>query len=95
MIFKYLTRSGKAVSINESSTLNMNDIVNCMIKESYSKGDGALVIFIGFIKGIVDGVEVYSLNYEAYEPYTSKKLRKLKIFIETLKKLSMLRLFIE
>jgi len=38
---------------------------------------GALVIFIGFVKGKVDGKEVKELEYEAYEPYASKILAKI------------------
>ena len=41
---------------------------------SSSRGGGALAIFVGFVKGVVDGVEVRELRYEAYEPYASKKL---------------------
>lgn len=39
---------------------------------------GALVIFIGHVKGVVEnGKEVYELIYEAYEPYASKKLHEI------------------
>jgi len=35
------------------------------------------VIFIGFVKGVVDGAEVRELRYEAYEPYASRKLSEI------------------
>ncbi len=37
-------------------------------------GAGALAVFIGFVKGIVEGKKVIELVYEAYEPYASRKL---------------------
>ncbi len=37
-------------------------------------GAGALAVFIGFVKGVVDGKRVLELVYEAYEPYASQKL---------------------
>lgn len=38
---------------------------------------GAMVIFIGFVKGIIGNRKVYRLSYEAYEPYASKKLQEI------------------
>ncbi len=37
-------------------------------------GAGALAVFIGFVKGVVDDRRVLELVYEAYEPYASQKL---------------------
>ena len=60
-----------------SSIVNVNDIINEMILKSFEKGAGALVIFIGFVKGIVDNKKVQLLNYEAYEPYASKMIEEI------------------
>jgi len=38
---------------------------------------GAMVIFIGFVKGTIGNKKVYRLSYEAYEPYASKKLQEI------------------
>jgi len=40
-------------------------------------GAGALAVFIGFVKGIVENRNVIELVYEVYEPYGSQKLREL------------------
>ena len=64
---------GKVV-IND---IDLCRIINEMISEASRKGGGALVLFIGYVKGIVDDHEVYSLDYEVYEPYASKKLQEI------------------
>lgn len=56
---------------------NINEIITNMINDSYLDGCGALVIFIGYVKGKVDGHIVNTLSYDAYEPYASKKLREI------------------
>jgi len=40
-------------------------------------GAGALAVFIGFVKGVVENRNVIELVYEVYEPYGSQKLRQL------------------
>mgnify|MGYP000439192037 CR=1 FL=1 len=57
--------------------LNVNELIKNIMKESSRKGCGAIVMFIGFVKGVVNDKEVYRLEYEAYEPYASKILNKL------------------
>ncbi len=54
--------------------IDVNKVVNSIIKDTSSKGAGALVIFIGYVKGVVDNNRVNKLVYTAYEPYASKKL---------------------
>lgn len=44
---------------------------------------GSLVIYLGFVKGVVEGHKVYELDYEAYESYTAKRLKEIE---EELKK---------
>ena len=53
---------------------DLAQIIRKLEEESSKKGGGALVIFIGFVKGVVNEAEVQELRYEAYEPYASKKL---------------------
>ncbi len=38
---------------------------------------GALVVFVGFVKGVVDGKEVKELEYSSYDPYASEKLKEI------------------
>ncbi|MQL55854.1 MoaD family protein [Acidianus ambivalens] len=38
---------------------------------------GSLVVYLGFVKGIVDGHRVYELRYEAYEDYTIRRLKEI------------------
>ncbi len=64
---------GKVVT----SDIDIHKIIDEMINEASKRGGGALTIFIGYVKGIVDNCEVYSLNYEVYEPYASKKLQEI------------------
>jgi len=39
--------------------------------------EGAIVIFLGVVKGVVDGKKVFKLKYEAYEPLASRTLKKI------------------
>ncbi len=56
--------------------IDLNKIVEDMAKYS-SQGMGAIVIFIGFVKGDIDGKKVDKLDYSVYEPYTSKHLDRI------------------
>ncbi len=48
------------------------------IMDSTTKyGGGAIVSFIGYVKGVVEGKRVYELEYTVYEPYTTKKLEEI------------------
>lgn len=38
---------------------------------------GSLVVYLGFVKGIVEGHNVYELRYEAYEEYTQKRFKEI------------------
>ncbi len=38
---------------------------------------GSIAAYIGFVKGVVEGHKVHSLDYEAYDPYAVKKLREI------------------
>ena len=38
---------------------------------------GALVVYVGFVKGIVEGRRVERLDYEIYEEYTEKRMKRI------------------
>ncbi|MEW9491795.1 MAG: MoaD family protein [Candidatus Aramenus sulfurataquae] len=38
---------------------------------------GSLVVYLGFVKGVVESHKVYELDYEAYEDYTVKRIREI------------------
>lgn len=57
--------------------LEIDRIVRELTSTATSKGGGALVMFLGFVKGVVDDVEVKELVYEAHEIYASKKLKEI------------------
>ena len=44
---------------------------------------GSLVVYLGIVKGIVEGHKVYELRYQAYEEYTRKRFQEI---IEEMKK---------
>ena len=39
---------------------------------------GSMAIYVGFVKGIVDGHKVFELKYEAYDTYTRKRFTEIK-----------------
>ncbi|AWR96650.1 MoaD family protein [Acidianus sulfidivorans JP7] len=43
---------------------------------------GSLVIYLGFVKGVVDGHKVYELDYESYEDYTIKRINEIESLIK-------------
>jgi molybdopterin synthase catalytic subunit len=59
-----------------SDTINVDELVNELLEKTRGYG-GAIVSFIGFVKGIVDNHHVRLLEYTAYEPYASNKLREI------------------
>lgn len=38
---------------------------------------GSMVIYLGIVKGVVEGHKVYELKYQAYEDYTKKRLQEI------------------
>lgn len=63
--------------------LSLDDMVKELAVRSSMRGGGALVIFVGFVKGVVDGVKVEELRYEAYEPFASRKIEEIERSIES------------
>jgi molybdopterin synthase catalytic subunit len=38
---------------------------------------GSMVVYIGFVKGVVNGNKVFKLRYQAYEEYTNKRFNEI------------------
>ena len=58
--------------------LDLNEVIDELSRYS-SEGAGALVIFIGIVKGMVDGEKIKELEYSIYEPYASEKLNEIAV----------------
>jgi len=58
-------------------SINVDSVANEIMRASSKAGCGALVIFVGYVKGMVEGHEVRELEYSAYEPYASRKLQEI------------------
>ncbi|ABL87827.1 molybdopterin synthase subunit MoaD / molybdopterin synthase subunit MoaE [Pyrobaculum islandicum DSM 4184] len=55
-------------------SLDLNREVADIIGKTALQGGGGVVIFVGYVKGKVNGAWVNTLEYEAYEPYASFKI---------------------
>ncbi len=51
---------------------SLNEIINAMRIKTSDKGAGAIVAFIGFVKGLVNGRRVEKLVYTAYDKYVKE-----------------------
>lgn len=54
--------------------LDLNEEVKKLVEET---GPGAIVAFIGFVKGMMNGKRVIELEYEAYEPFATEKIEEI------------------
>ncbi len=52
--------------------LSLDEIINAMRIKTSAKGAGAIVAFIGFVKGLVNGGRVEKLVYTAYDKYVKE-----------------------
>ncbi len=57
--------------------LDINKIVEEVIRSTVDGGAGGVVIFVGFVKGKVDENNVEELEYEAYEPHATRKISEI------------------
>ncbi|MCX8137432.1 MoaD family protein [Pyrobaculum aerophilum] len=57
--------------------VDLNKEVEDIIKNTAHLGGGGVVIFVGYVKGKVDKAAVNVLEYEAYEPYASSKIKEI------------------
>jgi MoaD family protein len=64
-------------SLFRNEDIDVAQRINELTSRYGVEGSGAIVIFIGIVKGYVEGHRVYELIYDAYEPYTSKSLEKI------------------
>ncbi len=55
----------------------LNKLISDLIKSSAPEGCGALAIFIGYVKGFVEGHLVKELIYEAHESYAKRVLKRI------------------
>ena len=54
--------------------IDVNNILNKLM--SISNEEGSIVMYLGFVKSLVNNHRVYELIYEAYEPYAEKILEE-------------------
>jgi len=57
--------------------VDLNREVQDIIKKTAPRGGGGVVIFVGYVKGKVGDANVKVLEYEAYEPYATSKIREI------------------
>ena len=60
-----------------SDPIDVNRELEEIAKETSLKGGGAIVLFMGYVKGLVNDNYVYELDYEAYEPHASRILNEI------------------
>jgi len=70
----------KAMIIND--VVDLNKELSDVAEKTAPKGGGAIVLFMGYVKGVVGDNSVYELDYEAYEPYASKLLEEIALKAE-------------
>jgi len=58
---------------NRDDNVNLDEILHRVRTES-DGSVGALVFFVGIVKGLVNGFNVHELVYEVYHPYAEKRL---------------------
>ncbi|MET1127843.1 MAG: molybdenum cofactor biosynthesis protein MoaE [Thermoproteota archaeon] len=57
--------------------LSIDRIVEEIVSSTAPQGAGAIVMFLGYVKGQVDGANVEELDYEAYEPLAEEKMKQI------------------
>ncbi len=57
--------------------VSLDELASRLLRRAAGEGGGALVAFVGFVKGRVGGARVRELVYEALEPLASEKLREI------------------
>ncbi len=57
--------------------VSLDDVAARLARETNGFGAGSLVVFMGFVKGVVGGYKVYTLSYEAYEDVALKKMEEI------------------
>ncbi len=57
--------------------VSLDELVSRLLPRAAEEGGGALVAFVGFVKGRVGGARVRELVYEALEPLAGSRLREI------------------
>ncbi|MEM1663329.1 MAG: MoaD family protein [Pyrobaculum sp.] len=57
--------------------INIDEEIKKVIEKTAPLGGGGVVVFVGYVKGLVDGSVVERLEYEAYEPYATMKINEI------------------
>ena len=58
--------------------ISIDNVIEDMKKKPEFIRSGAVVVFIGFVKGLIeDDIEVYELLYDAYKPFANAKLKEI------------------
>ncbi len=68
---------GRAEARVVEGRVSLDKLVEEISSRASREGAGALVVFVGFVKGVVEGSRVLRLEYEAYEPAASRTLREI------------------
>ena len=55
---------------------SIDELLNELMKNT-DPSTGAVSVFVGFVKGLIDNKKVHKLIYDAYEPYASKSLESI------------------
>ena len=58
-------------------TPDIGKLIVSLARECGASGAGALAVFVGFVKGVVDGRRVEYLEYEVYEPIAIEVLERI------------------
>ncbi len=72
--------SGGSVEVRllgKDDRVSLDDVVKGIKDVEGIESCGAIAIYIGFVKGIVDGVKVHELTYEVNEEFTLRALNKI------------------
>jgi molybdopterin synthase catalytic subunit len=63
--------------LKDEDKVVLDDVMNELKGVDGIEEAGAVVIYVGFVKGVVSGVKVYELKYEVNEDYTLKAMNKI------------------
>lgn len=55
----------------------VDEVIDDVLNSPRANEIGAIVIFLGVVRGISNGFKVHELSFEHYEPYTTRRLSEL------------------
>ena len=71
-----MSSTENVIILDENKDLSLSDLVSMMLSADSRHMGGALVVYEGIVKGLVDGNRVDKLVYDIHEEYTKKKLEE-------------------